>query len=147
MAVAAVITLLQSLPLPGVLQPLWLLVLLLAGGFISVYLYHRRTGDYLTVRSGARLGWMTGMFAFLITMVLFTVSIVAISASGGLQQFFHELVNARGTPELAEQFDQILSNPAATGALLFLVLTMMFLMLTIVASIGGALAAKVLERE
>jgi hypothetical protein len=147
MFVAAAISLLQSIPLPGFVQPLWLIVLLLGGGFGSVYLYHRRTGDYLSVISGARLGWMTGMFAFLITMVLFTISIIAIATGDGLQRFFRELVTARGTPELAEQFDTILQSPGATAALLLLVLVLMFFMLTIVASIGGALAAKVLEKE
>ena len=148
MFVAAAITLLmQLMPLPGAPQLLWMLVLLLAGGFVSVYMYHRRTGDFLTVRSGARLGWMTGLFSFLILMVLFTLSIVALSASGGFQQFFRDQVAARGAPDSAAQIETILETPALLGTMLFFVLFLMFMMLTVIASVGGALAAKVLEKE
>src|SRR5262249_24476384 len=42
------------------------LVWLLAAGFLSVFLYRRRTGQRLSVRSGAHLGWISGIFGFVI---------------------------------------------------------------------------------
>src|SRR5712691_7573897 len=45
-------------------------------GFLSVFFYRRRTAQFLTVRSGARLGWMTGVLSFVILTVLFTITIV-----------------------------------------------------------------------
>jgi hypothetical protein len=143
MLVAAVICLLQSVPLPALIQPIWLLLLLLGGGFLSVYLYHRRTGDAISVLAGARLGWMTGLFVFLVTLVLFTITIVGM----GMQKFFQEILSVRGTPELSDQFDAILQSPGGLAAMLFLALLTMFFLLTVVTSAGGALAAKVLEKE
>src|SRR5690349_8842515 len=46
-----------------------------AAGFLSVYLFSRRTGQLLTLRAGARMGWITGILSFVIIMVLFTISI------------------------------------------------------------------------
>ncbi len=92
MLVAAVVCLLQSVPLPSLVQPIWLMVLLLGGGFLSVYMYHRRTGAEISVISGARLGWMTGVFVFLVTLVLFTITIVDL----GVQPFFHGVNSRRG---------------------------------------------------
>ena len=143
MLVAAVVCLLQAVPLPSLVQPIWLMVLLLGGGFFSVYIFHRRTGAEISVVSGARLGWMTGVFVFLVTLVLFTITIVGM----GVQPFFNELLTARGSPELTEQFEDILKNPGGLAAMLFLALLAMFFLLTLVASAGGALAAKVLEKE
>jgi hypothetical protein len=119
------------------------MVLLLGGGFFSVYRYHRRTGDDLSVLAGARLGWMTGLFVFLVTLVLFTIGIVAT----GTQDFFRETLAVRGSSELTEQFEQILESPGGLGMMLFFGLLMMFFLLTFVTSAGGALAAKVLEKD
>ena len=143
MLVAAVICMLQAVPFPAVIQPLWLLVLLLGGGFFSVYMYHRRTGDYVSVLAGARLGWMTGLFVFLVTFVLFTIAIVG----AGTQEFFRQNLALRGTPEMTEQFEAILQSPGGLGMMLFFGLLMMFFLLTLVTSAGGALAAKVLEKD
>jgi hypothetical protein len=143
MLAAAAICLLQSVPFPSVLQPVWLLVLLLGGGFLSVYMYHRRTGDDLTVLAGARLGWMTGLFVFLVTLVLFTITVVGV----GMHKFFQDVLTIRGTPEMAEQFEAILQSPGGLAAMLFVALLTMFFLLTFVTSAGGALAAKVLQKD
>jgi hypothetical protein len=140
-------SLLIMVPMPPFIQILWQLVILVVGGFFAVWLYHRRTGKYLTVRSGAHLGWLAGTFCFLIMMVMFTLSVIAISSSGGLQESFREMLNARSAPEVAEQFNSLLSSPAGIGVLLFGMLLTSFIMLTILATVGGALGAKVLEKE
>ena len=51
------------------------------------------------------------------------------------------------TPEMAEQFEAILESPGGLAAMLFLALLTMFFLLTFVTSAGGALAAKVLEKD
>jgi hypothetical protein len=143
MLVAAAICLLQAVPFPSVLQPLWLMILLLGGGFLSVYMYHRRTGDDLSVIAGARLGWMTGLFVFLVTLILFTIGVVA----AGTHDFFRQTLAVKGSPEMTEQFEQILQSPGGLAAVLFFGLLMLFFLLTFVTSAGGALAAKVLEKD
>jgi hypothetical protein len=135
------------IPLPPLVQVLWQLVMVVIGGFLAVWLYERRTGNYLTVGSGARLGWITGIFAFLIMMVMFTLSVILLASGDGIQQSFREMLSMRGSPEVAQQFDQLINSPAGLAFLLFGMLLTSFLMLTILATVGGALGAKVLEKE
>ncbi len=144
---AGIMTLLLAFPVPGVMAAIWQLVLLPAGGFFSVYLYGRRTGEAISVRSGARMGWITGVFCFAIMTVFFTVSVIQIATQDGLPAFFREMVSQRGTPDLMNQFNEILSNPAGVATLLFGMLLVFFVMLTVLPVVGGALGAKVLEKE
>ena len=51
------------------------------------------------------------------------------------------------TPEVAEQFNALLASPIGVAFLLFGMLLTSFIMLTILATVGGALGAKVLEKE
>jgi hypothetical protein len=139
MLVAAIVCLLQAIPMPAVLQPIWVLVLLLGAGFISVYLYHRRSGDSMSVLGGARLGWMTGLFVFVVTLVLFTLASIAM----GMQPSLRDALARSGPPEAAEQFQALLSDPAMMMTMLLVV----FALFTIIPSAGGALAAKVLEKD
>lgn len=145
--VAALVTLLISFPMPALFAFAWQLILMLAGGFFSVWLYGRRTGQALTVGSGARMGWITGVFCFVIMIVFFALSLLAMSASGNLATFFREAMSTRGTPELTEQLEQILQNRSAFAAMLMFILFLFFLMMTLASAVGGALGAKVLEKE
>jgi hypothetical protein len=147
MGAGAITSLLMMVPLPALLQVLWQLMMVVVGGFLAVWLYQRRTGNYLNVRSGARLGWITGIFAFLIMMVMFTLSIMLLAAGEGVQQSFRELLSMRGSPEVAQQFDALIGSPGGLAFLMFGMLLTSFIMLTILATVGGALGAKVLEKE
>ncbi|MBC7927252.1 MAG: hypothetical protein H7039_16510, partial [Bryobacteraceae bacterium] len=135
------------IPLPPVVQLLWQMILLFAGGFLAVYLYNRRTKAAATLRAGAALGWMVGFFCFLIMLVLFTVSVVAMAAGDGLQASFREMIAMRGNAEVTQQLGAWLESPAGVASLLFLMLVTSFFMLTLLPAIGGALAAKVLEKD
>ena len=140
-------SLLLMVPMPPLIQVLWQLAILVIGGFFAVWLYQRRTGRYLSVRSGAHLGWLSGIFCFLIMMVMFTLSVMAIASGEGLQESFRDMLNARSGPELADQFNALLSSPAGVALLIFGMLLTSFIMLTILATVGGALGAKVLDKE
>ena len=70
------------IPLPFVRLPLAFLL----AGFLAVFLYSRRTGQTLSIRSGARMGWITGIFSFTLVTILFTVIMVAVSNQGGIVQ-------------------------------------------------------------
>jgi len=135
------------LPLPPIVQLLWQIVMLLGGGFFAVYLYNRRTGGHVNTRSGAYLGWLAGLFCFLIMLVMFTISVVAVSTGEGLQQSFHEMIAAKGNADVAKQFDELFRSPAGLAVLIFGMLMTSFLLVTVVPTIGGALGAKVLEKE
>ncbi|MEP7353411.1 MAG: zinc ribbon domain-containing protein, partial [Acidobacteriota bacterium] len=61
----------SALLFSAVLAP-FALPLLIAGGIFTVFLYRRRTGQVLSILNGARLGWLTGLFLFLILLVALT---------------------------------------------------------------------------
>lgn len=119
--------------------PLLSVVWLVAGGFLAVYLYSRRTGLPLTFVSGARMGWITGLFAFLPVLILFTTGIVAISDQGASAELVRQM-QARGAGVDAEAALAVLRNPAGVIAMV----VMFFVIFTLFPAIGGALGAKVL---
>jgi hypothetical protein len=143
-AVAAVLMFMLPLPFPF----LRLLIAFGAAGFLAVYLYSRSTGQSLSIRSGARMGWITGIFSFTIITVLFTALLVAISSQGGLAAFFRQhrdQLAASGAQ--VDAFLQALDDPSTlAGGLVFLLL-MLFCILTLLPTLGGALGAKMLAKE
>lgn len=128
-------------PLPGLFHSIWQLGTIAAGGFAAVYFYQRRTGDYLTLRAGLQIGWMTGLFCFVVTMIMLTLLLAVFAGAGerGLQQITAE----SGRPEIAEAFQSLMMNPA----LLVLTLVVAFFVMTMLASAGGALGSQVLDKE
>jgi hypothetical protein len=144
---AAMVCVLISVPMPALLAAAWQLVMLLAGGFSAVYLYVRRTGEPVTVGGGAKLGWFTGLFCFLIVMVFFTIGMLAVATGKGLEAFFRDLAGHQATPEIARQIDELLSSQWGLGVLLFGILATCFFMLTLLPVLGGALGAKVMEKQ
>lgn len=140
-ALSAVFLFLVPLPFPF----LRLFVAFVAGGFFAVFLYTRRTGQMLSIRSGARMGWITGVFSFTLVSVLFAVAMVAISKQGGLANYLRSQLPANDAR--AETVAQAFNDPAMLGVVLLLSLVMLFIVLTALPMIGGALGAKLLEKE
>lgn len=140
-ALTAVLLFMFPLPFPF----LRLLLAFIAAGFLAVFAYTRRTGQMLSIRSGARMGWITGIFSFTFITILFTVAMVAISNDGGLVKFFRSQLPPNDAR--TEQLTQALNNPATlAGGLVFSVM-MLFIILTALPVLGGALGAKVLAKE
>ncbi|MBI3682128.1 MAG: zinc ribbon domain-containing protein [Acidobacteria bacterium] len=143
---ALVGSILGSLPIPP--QGLWLLISLLLAGFLSVFLYMRRTGQALTVASGARMGWITGLFSFVIATVFFTFSVLLITSEGGFAKFYRDQLQDRmGRDADLERFFQMLQTPGGLSTVLLLTLAILFVLFTVFPALGGALGAKVLERD
>lgn len=142
-AAGLMMLLLLFIPIPGLEIVVLKLLMLLAGGFFSVYLYRRRTGESLTVRGGARMGWITGVFCFVIMTVFFTIFIIQISTPDGRAEFSRMLISQGGTPDMINQLNEALITPSG----IFGVLIMLFVMLTLLPAVGGALGAKVLAKE
>jgi len=140
---AFLINFLSIFPMPAAMVVVWRFVLLLGGGFFAAYLYTRRTGNPLSIRAGAQMGWLTGIFCFVISTVLFTIGVVGIAAEKGLSQVFTEMANQSGSPELAAQFQQIFASPASIATVVLLILVALFIFLTAIPAVGGALGAKV----
>jgi hypothetical protein len=140
-ALAAVLLFLFPLPFPL----LRLLVAALAAGFLAVFLYTRRTGQMLSIRSGARMGWITGIFSFTLVSLLMTAAMVAISNQGGLLKFFRSQLPANDAR--TQTLTQALDDPATLAGGMLFALILMFVVLTALPMIGGALGAKVFAKE
>src|ERR1019366_8661334 len=88
----------------------------LAAGFFAALMYRRRTGHFLNLESGLRLGWMTGVLMFVIIMVVFTASMALISAAGGLSGLPAEVKSAID-PRVQEMVKMMQSVPAVAQML------------------------------
>jgi hypothetical protein len=140
-AMGAVMVSLFPIPLPFVRLPLAFLL----AGFLAVFLYSRRTGQTLSIRSGVRIGWITGIFSFTLVTVLFTVIMVAVSSQGGLVQQLRSQFPANDAR--ADMIQQVFNSPAMIAGLLLLYLMLFFVVFTALPIIGGALGAKVLDKQ
>ena len=146
LGMASVAALLSSLPF---LNPVFLFVWCVGAGFFAAYLYRRRTGRFLTIGGGLRLGWITGILMFVIMTVLFTATIVPIAISrGGLGSWFEQQLRSSmqaGDPNLQEVL-RVAQSPAGVASMLVMALFLLFLLITLLATVGGALGAKVTGR-
>lgn len=145
---AVLSSLLTSLPLPAGLNFLTMLVGPVAAGFFAVYLYNRRTGGELSTKMGARMGWITGVFCFAISTAMFTITMIVISTQGGLAKFYREQIGRQPAPGMKmEEFFALLDTPAGLASILFFSLLLMFVFFTLLPTLGGAMGAKVLEKD
>jgi hypothetical protein len=140
---ALISVLLLIIPLPFPL--LRIVIVFVAAGFLAVYLYMRRTGQRLTLRGGARMGWMTGIFSFTIFTVQLTASVLASSSEGGFAGVLKQ--NLPPNDAHTSQLLQLIEDPSALVFLMLMVLAFLFVFLTILPTLGGLLGAKLLARE
>jgi hypothetical protein len=121
----------------------FLVLWLLGVGCLAVFLYRRATGFRLSVRGGAHLGWISGIFGFLLVTLLLAITAVAMSeptvASAARDQ-----LRARGFP--SANVDQII-NLFRTPAGIANALLSSFLLFTVLPAFGGALGAKFLSKD
>jgi len=114
---------------------------LFATGLLSVIMYRQRTGAGISVMSGARMGWIVGLFVFLIALIIMTF-VFAMASTGDIASNMQEQLKRQGqSGEEVQRVLEFLSNPAA----ILMLVAMVFLMMTTVPSLGGALGAKLLD--
>jgi hypothetical protein len=130
-------------PAPVVIKP----AALLLGGFFAVYLYHRRTGQPIGVQGGMRIGWITGVFCFAIATLFVTLFVITAVSWGGFAAVLREALKEQVPADRLEQFMQVLKEPSALASLTIVALAMLFVPFTLFPTLGGALGAKLLERE
>lgn len=140
LAAASVATLLNMFL--GLLFFIWLL----GAGFLSVYLFSRRSGASLSVRGGARMGWITGVLAFVIITVLMTVSVLT-NGSGFAELYRQQIASMPVEDPNVAQAVKMLESPSGVAMVFATSLTFLFGVFTALSTAGGALGAKVLEKE
>lgn len=117
----------------------------LAAGFFAVFLYTRRTGQKLSLRSGARIGWITGIFSFTMVTVQLTAGVLASGSEGGIAGVLKQQLPANDAR--SEQLLRSLQEPSALALMMVMVLFILFVLLTVLPTLGGLLGAKVFARE
>jgi hypothetical protein len=136
-AVLAIVAVL--IPGPTLFQILRFFAVFFFAGAAATIWYTRRTGQRLSPRSGARVGWLTGLFSFVLFLFIFTVVELALNSSGMLEL----QKNAAMQDPNVKQALKSLSDP---GAVIGAVVSM-FLLLPTLPMLGGALAAKLSEKK
>lgn len=145
---AVIIWVLMILPIGGAAGLLLKGFVLLGGGFLAVIVYSRRTGQLLSVAAGARLGWITGVVFYVIWILFFTVTILVLQEQGGLLEAYRKQLEESNAPaDTIRQITEIMQSPELFGAVMLLMLVMVFVAFTLPMIVGGAVAAKALERE
>jgi hypothetical protein len=121
-----------------------LVFVLVTAGFATVAWYRRSTHQPLTVASGARLGWITGVFTAVLFTVLWTISMVEVLSRGKLAEQLRDQLKqspAGQTPD-AEQLLNWMQTPGGLMILLLVTFTSLFVSVSILPAIGGAIAAR-----
>ena len=111
----------------------------MASGFLAVYFYVRRSGEPLSLAGGAHLGWLSGVFGFLITVVLFTIFALMLATPEFADAVRQQAM--RNKPEIAEAIREFQTPEGVAKAL-----ASSFLLLTALPTFGGTLGAKLLYR-
>ena len=93
------------------------------------------------------MGWITGVFCFVIATVFFTINVLMISSQTSLAEFYRSQLNTRASDPNMQRVLEILQSPAGLAVILFMSIGFLFVLFAGVPTVGGALGAKVLERE
>jgi hypothetical protein len=122
--------------LGGTFVLLGFFVLILGGGWYASFLFQRRSGEPASLRSGARLGWICGIFSFVISTIFFSLSALALVNSSSALEANRKNAAALGLPaDVMDQMMSVIRNPFALVLLLFF----LFFLLTAMSSLGGLL--------
>jgi hypothetical protein len=116
----------------------------LAAGFFAVLFYRRRTGSLLNVGAGMRMGWITGLLAFVLAAITTLAIQVPAALSGKLAAVFEQQMKAMPMqdPETIQQFSRFLATGPGVAAMLVVTLIALFIFITFLSMAGGALGAK-----
>ena len=121
------------------LAPVWPI----AAGFWAVFVYRRRTGQRLSPMNGAHLGWICGVFAFLMTTIMVTLMVVLLSEPEVVNNLRDQWKDVGRSEADVNTIMQAMHNPATIVGMLLTFL----LLFTVLTAFGGAIGAKLLDRD
>ena len=108
----------------------------LGAGWGAVLLYKRLTGMVLNVRSGAKLGSITGVLTF-VGMTLISTLTMATAGKQVLDQMVQQNTEMK----------QVVDDPTMLASMFAIVLMMIFCLVVGICAAGGALAARQMARS
>jgi hypothetical protein len=105
--------------------------------------YRRRSGQRLSWLHGARLGWISGIFAFASFALLIGVLVAMLSDPSVVEAMRNMKFSADQEAQMNQALEMLHNGPQK----LVMVLLQSFLLFTILPACGGALGVKLLDRE
>lgn len=117
---------------------LWMIV----AGVLAVYLYRRRTGEVVSLRGGVRLGWIMGLFLFVIMMIMVSLLALAVTDSSFVANMGAQM-KARGAEG---DVGQMIAALQSAGGLVQ-ILTSSFVFCFALPMLGGLIGARLLRRS
>ena len=120
------------------------LIWLVGAGFFAVWLFGRRTGQHLSVKAGARLGLITGVLNSLMITVIITMAV----ALGGDEfwQNYRTAMQQMNGPNVDEAL-QVIESPMGQLTMILLALVFSAAIISVFCTAGGAIGAKVLQKD
>jgi hypothetical protein len=97
-------------------------------GFLAVHAYRRRTARIPNPREGAKLGFMTGVVSFTLSLILLAASSL-LPGSGGMMGGFRRMqeeFEKGGQAEVAAQLGKLIADPSALAMVLVIGLVVSF---------------------
>ena len=140
--VASVASMLDALPFIDMLCILWSAV----AGFAAVWLYRRSTGQALSVRGGAKMGWITGVLNSVIVIVLLTLTFAA-SVTEFTAQYHQQLTAMAAHDANYAKAMPLLESPYTLATGVIFILFLLFLVFTGACVAGGALGARFTRKD
>jgi hypothetical protein len=116
-------------------------------GFYSVHSFRRQTRRRVTLRAGAKLGFLTGVITFALLLILMTIA-STMPGTPGFSATLDELETTfqqQGDAEIAARIQKLRAEPTQLALMALIGLSIGFCVTTGFATAGGALGAKVLE--
>ena len=129
--------------LSGRIAPEASIFVLTGAGFFAVYRYRTRTQSEVGIGGGARLGWISGLFGFLLATLIMGLFALALT-NPDLANEVREQMKAQ--PGRAQEIDQVINILHEPTKMLSSVVAM-FAEFTLLPTLGGVLCAKLLERK
>ena len=103
---------------------------------------------YLNSKQGAKLGWITGVLAFAVFLFLFATVMLFAGDEATMSTAMSQQIEQMSVPaDVKEQMREITESPTALGFVMLVYLVVSFLITVGLCSLGGAVAAKVLEKD
>jgi hypothetical protein len=121
----------------------------LAAGFFSVFFYRRNTGRQVNVNAGAHMGWITGLVMFPMWTLAIAAQLLPAIVSGRFGAMLQERMKdlQPQDPAVQQQLTQLLHNGPALTASALLMLAFFFLLSVALSVAGGAIGAKMSNRQ
>lgn len=119
-----------------------------AAGFLTVYIYRRATNTNPRSLLGAKLGWITGVMTFTISLVLgLIVSAFSSQRLNYRDQIIEQIQQSGAEQEAIEQVLRMVESPIALALLVLAGLVLSFMITTGFSTLGGAIGGKVLDDD